>query len=62
MALSPRKKKGIGFLVGGLAFLAAGGVFLGLETTPDILGVIFQVVAAVGSVLGFSFVFPDTSD
>lgn len=62
MALSARKKKGIGFLIGGLAFLAAGGVFLGIESTPDILGVIFQVVAAVGSVLGFTIVFPDIGD
>ena len=62
MALSNRKKRGIGFLVGGVAFLAAGGIFLGLDSMPDMLGVIFQVVAAVGTILGFIVVFPDIGD
>lgn len=62
MALTARKKKGIGFLVGGLAFLAAGGVFIGLTATPDWLNLAFMVIGAIGNVLGFTFVFPDTSD
>ena len=62
MALAPRKKKGIGFLIGGLAFLAAGGVYIGLEVTPDWLSIVFLAVGAVGGVLGFSVVFPDIND
>ena len=62
MALAPRKKKGIGFLIAGLAFLAAGGVYIGLDVTPDWLAIMFLAVGAVGGVLGFSIVFPDIND
>ena len=62
MALSARKKKGIGFLIGGVAFLAAGGVFIGLANTPDWLNLAFMIVGAIGNILGFTVVFPDTSD
>ena len=62
MALAPRKKRGIGFLIAGVAFLAAGGVFIGIEVTPDWLSISFLVASAIGNVLGFSIVFPDIND
>ena len=62
MALAPRKKRGIGFLIAGVAFLAAGGVFIGLDVTPDWLAMAFLVASAIGNVLGFSIVFPDIND
>jgi hypothetical protein len=62
MALSDRKKKGIGFFVGGAAFIAAGVVFFLATTTPDWLATVFQVVGAIGAILGYTFVFPDIQD
>lgn len=60
MALTARKKRGIGFLIGGVAFLVTGGIFIGLEATPDFLGLIFQAVGMLAELFGFKVVFPDT--
>ena len=61
MALTDRKKKGIGFFIGGAAFIAAGVVFFLLPATPAWLATAFSVVGAVGAILGFTVVFPDIS-
>ena len=62
MGLSNRKKKGIGFFVGGAAFLGAGLVFFLVPATPIWLATVFQVAGAVGAILGYTFVFPDIQD
>ena len=58
--MTDRKKKGIGFLISGSVFLAIGGIFLGLEITPDWVGTVVGIVGLVANALGFSTVFPDT--
>lgn len=60
--MTARKKKGIGFLVSGIAFLVGGGIFLGVDVTPDWLGTVFGIIGMVGNALGFGTVFPDTED
>lgn len=62
MALTPRKKKGIGFLISGGVFVALGGVLIGLPTTPDWVGTIIGIVGLVANALGFTTVFPDNND
>lgn len=59
MALSTRKKKGIGFFISGVAFIAAGGVFYFLEGTPEIVPTLFSLAGLIGNFLGFKLVFPD---
>ena len=60
--LSARKKKGLGMLISGVVFLAVGGVFMAVDTTPDWLAVVMQAVGVIGNLLGFKIVFPDTDE
>lgn len=57
--MTARKKRGVGFLVGGLVTIVFGVLFLSGETTP---GWAMQGVVLLGAVLealGFTAVFPD---
>lgn len=60
--LSPRKKRGVGLLVSGLAFIAAGVVVGWVPDASNLLTTAFGVVGAVANVLGFNTVFPDLGD
>ena len=57
--MTDRKKKGIGFLISGVVFLGVGGVFIGMEVTPDWLAMVIQGVGLIANLLGFATVFPD---
>ncbi len=57
--MTDRKKKGVGFLISGSVFLAVGGIFLGLEVTPDWVSTVIGIIGLVGNALGFKTVFPD---
>ena len=60
--MTARKKKGIGYCISGAVFLAVGGVFIGLETTPDFVSLLIQGVGMIAGLLGFTTVFPDTDE
>lgn len=62
MALSARKKKGIGFCISGVVFLGVGGIFIATATTPDWLSLAIQGVGMIAGLLGFNTVFPDLGD
>lgn len=60
--LTPRKKKGIGFGISGLAFLLAGGVFYFVPTSPDWLVPTLGFIGTVAGFFGFTTVFPDIEE
>ena len=60
--MTTRKKKGIGFVISGVVFLGVGGVFIGLDATPQWVALIVQAVGLLAGLLGFTTVFPDTED
>lgn len=62
MAMDPRKKKGIGFIVTAALFATAGGVFIGTSATPDWLNVVFAGISALAGVFGLVIIVPDTKD
>jgi len=56
--MSPKKKKGIGFIATGLAFIVAG-IFTGFaNSVPPALPQIFSIVALVLGALGMPFIIP----
>lgn len=57
--MTPRKKRGIGFLISGLLFLLVGGVLTWTTNSPEWVDVTLQVVGALANVFGFVIVFPD---
>lgn len=62
MAMTPRKKKGIGFIVTAALFAVAGGVFIGTAATPSWLDIVFAGVSALASVFGLVIIVPETKD
>ena len=60
--MTARKKKGIGFLISGAVFIVAGGVFVGVPTTPDWLVPVMGLVGLIANFLGFVVVFPDIEE
>jgi hypothetical protein len=62
MAMDPRKKKGVGFIVTAALFAVAGGVFIGTSATPDWLNIVFAGVSALAGVFGLVIIVPDTKD
>lgn len=62
MAMTPRKKKGIGFLVTAGLFALAGGIFVGMDATPDWLNTVMGIASAIATALGLVIVVPDTKD
>jgi len=60
MALTPRKKKGLGYLITGGLFVGIGGIFIGMETTPDFVSLIIQAVGMLAGLFGITVVFPDS--
>jgi hypothetical protein len=62
ISMTTRKKKGVGLLISGAVFVVAGGVFIGMPTTPDWLGPAMSLVGLVANFLGFVVVFPDEKD
>lgn len=58
--MTPRKKRGIGYIISGAVFIGAGGVLFGTEVTPDWLPIIVQGIGLIANLLGFTAVFPDT--
>jgi len=56
--MSPKKKKGLGFMATGLAFIVAG-IFTGFAANvPDALPQIFSIIALVLGALGMPFIIP----
>jgi len=60
--MSDRKKRGVGFLISGIVFVVTGGVFLGVEATPEWIAQAIAIIGLVANALGFATVFPDTED
>ena len=60
--MTDRKKKGIGFMISGSAFLVVGGIFTFAAATPDWVAGALALVGMVAQFFGFSTVFPDTED
>lgn len=60
--MTPRKRKGIGFIISGIVFLGAGVTFVAAPSTPDWLGIVISAIGAIANVLGFTTVFPDTDE
>ena len=58
--MTDRKKKGIGFMISGAAFLAVGGLFTFADLTPDWVAAAIALVGMVAQFFGFTTVFPDT--
>ena len=58
--MTKRKKKGIGFAISGVAFVAAAVILFVTEATPDWLNTVFGIIGTVAEMLGFKTVFPDT--
>jgi len=58
--MTDRKKKGIGFMISGSAFLVVGGIFTFATATPDWVAGALALVGMVAQFFGFSTVFPDT--
>jgi hypothetical protein len=56
--MSNKKKKGLGFILSGVAFLIVG-VFSIKGNVPPTLGQIFSIVGLVANALGIAFVYPD---
>ena len=60
--MDARKKKGIGFIVSGVATALVGAVLVTTTATPEWVTLALTIAGSVGSVLGFTFVFPDTTE
>lgn len=58
MALSDRKKKGVGFIIGGLAFVLAGIVIMVTTSSPVWLDVMIGGIGWLGNTLGFVLILP----
>jgi len=58
--MTPRKKRGIGYIVSGVVFVGVGGVLFGTEASPEWLAIVVQGVGLIANLLGFTTVFPDT--
>jgi len=56
--MSTKKKKGLGLILSGAAFLVAGIFIIG-SNIPSFLPQIFAIVALVTNALGIVFVYPD---
>lgn len=54
-----RKKRGIGYMISGVVFLAVGGAMVGTDVTPEWLSLVVQGVGLIANMLGFATVFPD---
>lgn len=57
--MTPRKKKGIGFGISGLAFLVGGVVFYFTESSPDWVVPALNLAGMIAGFFGFTTVFPD---
>ena len=56
--MTAKKKKGIGFILSGVAFLIVG-IFSIKGSVPPSLGQIFSIVGLVANAVGIAFVYPD---
>jgi hypothetical protein len=58
MAMTERKKKGLGFFISGVVFVAAGVVLWVTTGTPDWLNTVIAGIGLVGNLVGFALVLP----
>jgi len=58
MAMSERKKKGIGFFISGAVFIAVGIVLLVTTTTPAWVNTVLAGLGLIGNLIGFVLVLP----
>jgi hypothetical protein len=61
MAMTARKKKGLGYMVGGLLFVVVGAILYFTASTPPIVAVIVQAIGAVGNIIGIAVMLPETT-
>lgn len=57
--MTARKKKGVGFLISGIAFVVGGIITVSTVSTPAWFPVTLTVVGLVANFFGFVTVFPD---
>ena len=62
MALTPRKKRGIGFFITGGIFILFGGIVMKTVADPSWLTFIPLFVGLIAEYFGFKVVFPDIED
>lgn len=60
MALTARKKKGLGIMIGGAITVAIGAIVYATTQTPAWVPLAIQGVGMIGNLIGFAWVFPDT--
>lgn len=60
--MDARKKKGIGFFVTAALFAIAGGVFVGMASTPDWLNTVLGIASAIATAVGLVIIVPDVKD
>ena len=58
--MNTRKKKGIVCLVSGIIFVVGGLLLFTQTATPSWFPTAIQIIGAIGSIFGFTFVYPDT--
>ena len=56
--MSDRKKKALGFLIGGAMFIAVGIVLLVTVTTPAWVSVVLSGIGLIGNLVGLVLVLP----
>jgi hypothetical protein len=59
MALTPRKKKGIGFFISGAVFVTAGLLSMFATEDPTWFSGAIGFIGLIASYFGFQVVFPD---
>jgi len=59
--VTDRKKRGLGLIVSGLAFVAVGAVLWFTQTTPPVVNVVIQGVGAIGNIVGLVLTLPEVT-
>ncbi len=58
MAMTERKKKGLGFFISGAVFIAVGIVLLVTISTPAWVSTVLSGIGLIGNLVGFVLVLP----
>jgi uncharacterized protein (DUF983 family) len=60
MALTTRKRRALGIMIGGVITVAIGAIVYATTKTPLWVPLAVQGVGMIGNLLGFAWAFPDT--
>lgn len=59
--MTDRKKRGLGLIVSGLAFVVVGAVLWFTQTTPPVVNLVIQGVGAIGNIVGLVLTLPEVT-